>query len=227
MKKILSLALMTAGFLAPALVFAAAEQIAKVEDAMLVMQEIVAVPEQGMSKRLLRNATGIAVIPRVVKAGFVVGGRRGHGLLSVRSDDGTWSNPTFITLTGGSIGFQAGVQSTDVILVFKSKRSIEGIVHGKFTLGADASVAAGPVGREAKAATDTDLRAEIYSYSRSRGLFAGVSLEGSSLKIDHDSNESVYGRNSTPRQIFANTIDTVPATIVDFRDLLEEQTADK
>ena len=225
MKKALSIALLAASVMAPALTFAGAEQIAKVEDALQVMQEIVEVPEKSISDRLLRNAVGIAVIPHVVKAGFVIGGRRGRGLLSVRGDDGTWSNPTFITLTGDSIGFQAGVQSTDIVLVFKSRRSIEGIVNGKFTLGADASVAAGPVGREAKAATDTELRAEIYSYSRARGLFAGVSLEGSSLKIDHDSNESVYGRNATPRQIFADTIDTVPATIVDFRDLLEEQTS--
>ena len=225
MKKALSFLLLAAAALAPALTFAAAEQIAKVEDALQVMQDIVAVPEQRISDRLLRNSVGIAVIPRVVKAGFVVGGRRGHGLLAVRADDGSWSNPTFITLTGGSIGFQAGVQSTDIVLVFKSRRSIEGIVNGTFTLGADASVAAGPVGREAKAATDSELKAEIYSYSRSRGLFAGVSLEGSSLRIDHGSNESVYGRNTTPRQIFADTINTVPATIVDFRDLLEEQTS--
>lgn len=217
--------LLAIAFLAPGLAFAAAEQIARVENANQVMHEIAEVPEQGISERLLRNAVGIAVIPHVVKAGFVVGGRRGHGLLSVRGVDGTWSNPTFITLTGGSIGFQAGVQSTDIVLVFKSERSIEGIVNGKFTLGADASVAAGPVGREARAATDTDLRAEIYSYSRSRGLFAGVSLDGSSLSIDHDSNELVYGRNTTPRKIFADTIDTVPATVVDFRDLLEEQTS--
>ena len=224
MKKVLTVVLLATSVLTPALSFAAAAQIARVEDALQVMQEIVEVPEKSISARLLRNAVGIAVIPGVVKAGFVVGGRRGHGVLSVRGDDATWSNPTFITLTGGSIGFQAGVQSTDIVLVFKSRRSIEGIVNGTFTLGADASVAAGPVGREAKAATDSELRAEIYSYSRSRGLFVGVSLEGSSLKIDHDSNESVYGRNTTPRQIFADTIETVPATIVDFRDLLEEQT---
>jgi lipid-binding SYLF domain-containing protein len=225
MKKLLLMNLFAASVFLPAVALAGAAQIAKVEDALQVMQEIVAVPEKNISDRLLRNAVGIAVIPHVVKAGFVVGGRRGHGLLSVRGDDSTWSNPTFITLTGGSIGFQAGIQSTDIVLVFKSRRSIEGIVNGTFTLGADASVAAGPVGREAEAATDSDLRAEIYSYSRSRGLFAGVSLEGSSLKIDHASNESVFGSNTTPRQIFAGTIDTVPATIVDFRDLLEEQTS--
>ena len=222
MIKILTIALLTASVLAPALSLAAAEQIAKIEDAMQVIQEVVEAPEKSISHRLLRNAVGIAVIPHVIKAGFVIGGRRGHGLLSVREANGVWSNPIFITLTGGSIGFQAGVQSTDVVLIFKSKRSIEGIVNGVFTLGADASVAAGPIGRQAVAATDTELKAEIYSYSRSRGLFAGVSLDGSSLKIDHDSNEAVYGRNATPRQIFANTVDIVPAAVVDFRDMLEE-----
>ncbi len=121
--------------------------------------------------------------------GFVVGGRHGRGVLIIKDEKGLWQNPYFITFTGGSIGWQIGAQASDVILVFKSRRSIEAIRKGKFTLGADAAVAAGPVGRQAEAATDTTLRAEIYSFARSRGLFAGVSLEGSSLSID---NEAVW-----------------------------------
>jgi len=211
--------------LLPAMASASAEHLARVENAIEVMTEINAMPEQRLPAALLRDAEAIAVIPGLLKAGLLVGGRRGHGLLSVRSGDGAWSNPTFITMTGGSVGFQAGVQSVDVVLVFKSRRSVDGIVNGTFTLGADASVAAGPVGREAGAATDVELTAEIYTYSRSRGLFAGVALDGSALSIDHDANEAVYGAGTTPRRIFADSVQTVPGTVVDFRDLLEEQTA--
>ncbi|MDJ0653055.1 MAG: lipid-binding SYLF domain-containing protein [Xanthomonadales bacterium] len=203
----------------------AAERITILEDAMDVMTEINQIPEEGIPESLLRGAEAIAIVPRVVKAGFVVGGRRGKGVIAVRDSRGAWSRPSFITLTGGSVGFQAGVQSSDVILVFKSRRSVEDLVRGKFTLGGDASVAAGPVGREARAATDLELKSEIYSYSRSRGLFAGVSLEGAALSIDHDANEEVYGVGVTPRKIFAGTVDQVPESIVDFQDHLEEQTA--
>jgi lipid-binding SYLF domain-containing protein len=132
------------------------------------------------------------VIPSVIKVGLGIGGRRGKGVLVVRKDSGAWSNPTFINLTGGSFGFQVGVQSADVVLVFTSKQSIEGIVGGKVTLGADASVAAGPIGRQSSAATDIGLTAQVYSYSRASGLFAGVALDGSAITIDGSSNESFY-----------------------------------
>jgi len=182
-------------------------------------------PDSRIPASLMRNAYAIAVIPDVLKVGLVFGGRRGEGLISVKTPDDTWSNPSFITLTGGSVGFQIGVQSTDVILVFRTQRGVDSIVHGKFTLGADASVAAGPVGRDAHAATDAQLKAEIYSYSRSRGLFAGVSLSGAVLGIDHDANHAVYGQGATPRRIFAGKVGSVPNPFVDFRDRLEEYTA--
>jgi lipid-binding SYLF domain-containing protein len=159
-----------------------------------ILEEIMAIPEKGIPPSLLDDAAGIAIIPNVIKIGFVIGGRHGTGILLVRGEGGQWSNPSFISLTGGSLGWQIGAQSTDVILVFKSGRSIDGIMNGKFTLGADAGVAAGPVGRRGEAATDATLKAEIYSYSRSRGLFAGVSLEGSALQIDDEANASYYGR---------------------------------
>jgi lipid-binding SYLF domain-containing protein len=127
-------------------------------------------------------------------------------------------------MTGGSVGFQAGVSSTDVILVFRTQRGVASIVNGKFTLGADASAAAGPVGRTASAATDGQLKAEIYSYSRTRGLFAGVALDGSALRIDYDANAAVYGPGITPRRIFEGGVSNVPAPVVDFRDRLEEYT---
>lgn len=191
-------------------------------EAVRVLDEVMQMPERALPGYLLREAHAIAVIPDVVKAGLVLGGHHGKGLVSVKTAEGVWSNPSFVKLTGGSIGWQAGVQSTDVILVFASERGLDTLINGKFTMGADASVAAGPVGRHAHAATDGRLKAEIYSYSRARGLFAGVALDGSAIRIDHRANQRLYGRNVTPRRIFAGGVDAVPDAIVDFRDRLEE-----
>jgi lipid-binding SYLF domain-containing protein len=204
---------------------AGASESERAENAVRVLKEIMLAPDKRVPSDLLNNAFAVAVIPDVIKAGFVIGGRHGVGLVSIKTNDGTWSNPSYVSMTGGSIGFQAGVQSTDVILVFRTQRGVDSIVHGKFTLGADASVAAGPVGRDAHAATDAQLKAEIYSYSRSRGLFAGVALDGSVLAIDNDANQAVYGDGVTPRRIFAGGVNNVPDAVVDFRDRLEEYTA--
>ena len=195
------------------------------ENAVRVLREVMEAPDSAIPKDLLQNAHAIAVVPDVIKAGFVVGGRHGVGLVAVKTRDGTWSNPSFVSLTGGSIGFQAGVSSTDVILVFRTQRGVDSIVHGKFTLGADASAAAGPVGRSAQAATDAQLKAEIYSYSRARGLFAGASLDGSALTIDNDANQTVYGQGVTARRVFEGGVSNVPNQVVDFRDRLEEYTS--
>jgi lipid-binding SYLF domain-containing protein len=195
------------------------------DNAVRVLREIMMAPDKSIPKDLLQNAHAIAVIPDVIKAGFVVGGRHGDGLISVKTRDGTWSNPSFVSLTGGSVGFQAGVSSTDVVLVFRTQRGVDSIVHGKFTLGADASAAAGPVGRSATASTDAQLKAEIYSYSRSRGLFAGAALDGSALTMDNDANQAVYGEGVTPRRIFEGGVTSVPNPVVDFRDRLEEYTS--
>ena len=166
------------------------------------------------------------MFPDVVKAGLVFGGRHGRGLVSVRTADGTWSNPSFIRITGGSVGWQVGVQSADVVLVFRTEQGVANLVNGKFTLGADASVAAGPVGRQAQAGTDEELKAEIFTYSRARGLFAGVAIDGSVLSIDHGANRDVYGAAITPRMLFENRLNApAPAEIVGFRDQLEEQTS--
>jgi len=216
-----------AALLAPAFAFAGVDEEQRARDALRVLTEIQAIPESAIPDKLLDEARAIAVIPDTIKAGLVIGGRRGHGVLSVKNPDGTWSNPTFITLTGGSIGFQAGVQSADVVLVFRSDRGLESIVNGKFTLGADAGVAAGPLGRNAATATDGQLKAEIWSWSRARGLFAGVALDGAVLSIDNAANQAVYGNGSTPRMIFEGRTERPMAagTIVDFRDGLEEATA--
>ena len=202
------------------------EENKRAENAVRVLKEIMMAPDKAIPKDLLQKAHAIAVIPDVIKAGLVVGGRHGDGLISVKTRDGTWSNPSFIGLTGGSIGFQAGVSSTDVILVFRTQRGVDSIVHGKFTLGADASAAAGPVGRTASASTDAQLKAEIYSYSRARGLFAGAALDGTAISIDNDANQAVYGEGVTARRIFEGGVSNVPNAVVDFRDRLEEYTSE-
>jgi lipid-binding SYLF domain-containing protein len=204
---------------------AASKADARARNAVRVLNEIMAAPDKRVPDSLLGKAEAIAVIPDVVKAGFVLGGRHGKGLISVRTPDGTWSNPSFISLTGGSIGFQIGVQSTDVVLVFRTRRSVDGVVNGKFTLGADVAIAAGPVGRNASASTDAQLKAEIYSYSRSRGLFAGIALDGAVVSMDNETNQSVFGAGVTPRRIFEGGVSGASDGVVAFRDALEEYTA--
>lgn len=201
------------------------KEIQRADNAVRVLSEILAIPEESIPERLLREAEAIAVMPDVVKAGLVFGGRGGKGLMAVRGSDGTWSNPSFITLGGGSFGFQAGVQSADVVLVFRNRRGVDNIVNGKFTLGADASVAAGPVGRSAQASTDGQLKAEIYSYSRARGLFAGIALDGAVIAIDNRANRRVYGRDVTARMILENRVRPQVNAVVGFRDKLEEASA--
>lgn len=199
---------------------------ARAREAARVLDEIQQVPDLAIPERLFDEAHAIVVVPDMLKIGFVFGGRHGRGLLSVKSADGTWSNPSFVTLTGGSIGFQAGVQSSDLVLIFRSARGLDSIVNGKFTLGADAGVAAGPVGRNASAATDAEMKAEIWSWSRARGLFAGVAIDGAVLAMDHRANQAVYGAGNTPRMIFEGRASGAPTgPIVDFRDRLEEATA--
>ena len=196
---------------------------AQAENAVRVLSEIQAIPESAIPDKLLDEAKAIVIVPDTIKAGLVIGGRRGRGVLSVRTADGGWSNPSFITLTGGSIGFQIGVQSADVVLVFRSERGLDSIVNGKFTLGADAGVAAGPMGRNASASTDGQMKAEIWSWSRARGLFAGVALDGAVLSMDDRANEAVYGRDTTPRMIFEDRAQQEPsAAVAGFRSRLVE-----
>lgn len=164
----------------------------KVDAATEVLEQLSRIPEQGIPPSLLNNAYAVAVIPSVIKAGFVVGGSYGEGILAVRRPNGQWSNPTFIRMGSGSIGWQIGAKSSDIILVFKTRKGVDDIASGKLTLGGDIAVAAGPVGRQASAATDLQLKAEIYSYSRTRGLFGGVSLEGSWIGIDRNANYAYY-----------------------------------
>jgi len=170
----------------------------KVQRSADVLKKIMQIPEKGIPPVLLMDARAIAIIPGVIKGAFIVGGRHGTGVVSVRGEDGRWSDPVFISITGGSVGWQVGGSSTDLILVFKKLEDVDKLLKGKFTLGADAAVAAGPVGRKASAATDVKLDTGILSYSRSRGLFAGVSLEGAALLVDDDANAAYYGKSELP-----------------------------
>lgn len=173
--------------------------------------------------KILRGAQGIAIIPDQFKAGFVFGARYGRGLIVVRQDDGTWSKPVFISSFGGSFGLQAGAQATDLVLVFKGKKSVQSFLQGKgkLTMGVDASIAAGPVGRAAAAGTDTAFRAEILSYSRNRGVFAGVSAGGGTLHIDRKVNTEYYGQEISPTEILSTASGlNVPDSTSDLRRLL-------
>ena len=155
-----------------------------------MLEELRGTPDQNIPAWLMQRAYGVAVIPEVIKGAFVFGGRFGSGVLTVRDASGHFSNPIFIKLAGGSVGWQVGATSTDVVLVFVTQRSVEHFARGKFTLGVDASVAAGPVGRQGEAAAG--INAEIYSYSRARGLFAGVALDGTVLAFDPGANHAFY-----------------------------------
>jgi len=161
--------------------------------------------KESIPHQLLEETHGIIIIPKLINAGLVVGGKRGKGIAMVKDENGKWSNPVFVTLTGGSFGLQAGVQSVDLVLVFKHSETLRNIGKGSFTLGGDISVAAGPVGRSSTASTDYKLQAEVYSYSRSRGLFAGITLNGASLSVDATSNTDFYGKDSGSATIFAQT----------------------
>jgi len=208
-----------------ALLSAQATEIGKIADAKLAFEDVTAIPEKTIPEYLLKDAAGIAIIPDVVKVGFIVGGEFGKGVLLLKSQDGGWSNPIFITLSGGSIGWQLGAQSADFILVFKTKRSVDGVLSGKFTLGVDVAAAAGPLGRRASASTDMELKAEIYSYSRSRGFFAGLSLDGAVLKIDDQANAAFYGVDYiSPRDIQTRTGLKVPAEATELRQTVKKYT---
>jgi lipid-binding SYLF domain-containing protein len=221
-------------FLAAILAVATAANVAKAgarEEGKLltateVLEEVEAMPDVRLPDTLLAHAYGIAVIPDVTKVAFIFGGRHGDGVLTVRDKlTGPWSNPVFISLTGGSWGFQAGAQSSDIILVFTTKAGIEGITGGKITLGADASVATGPVGRQGSAATDMTFSSEIYSYARTRGLFGGIALDGSVIRIDRPSNASFYRKAGiSASEIMGGQAPSAPPTAQRFLERLAQAT---
>ena len=189
----------------------AADLTTRVETAAEVLRQIQSIPEERIPAELFQGGRAVAIFPKVIKVGLLVGGRFGQGVLSVQAEGGGWSSPVFMELAGVSFGFQIGASSTDVILVFKNRESLQRVLKGQVTLGAGASVAAGPVGRTAEAATDVQMQAEIYSYSRSRGIFAGIALEGATIEVDDAANDLFYGREGLRAQdILAGKTGAVP-----------------
>lgn len=188
------------------------DEVEQSEKAAQVFREIMATPDKGIPQELLENAECVAVFPSVIKAGFIFGGRGGRGVASCRMAAG-WSAPAYFNLGGGSFGLQIGASSTDFVMLFMNKEGMNSLLSDEFTLGADASVAAGPVGRQAGASTDLKLNAQILSYSRSKGLFAGLELKGVVIKPDKDDMRDVYGEGVTAKQVLTENKVNAPVSV--------------
>ncbi|MEO8854164.1 MAG: lipid-binding SYLF domain-containing protein [Ginsengibacter sp.] len=190
----------------------------KIEASAKVLKDFTEMKES-IPAEMLKITEGIIVVPKLINAGFVLGGKRGKGIAMVKMEDGTWSDPVFVTITGGSVGFQAGIQSIDLVLVFKSRETLQNIGTGSFTLGGDISVTAGPVGRSSSASTDYKMEAEVYSYSRSKGLFAGISLGGSAIAVDQKANNEFYGDDDDAKEILSKS-DNSSSSVADLKEVL-------
>src|SRR5215831_13412184 len=197
-------------------------EVDRAAEATNVLNEIMSMPENAIAEELMARAHGIAVIPHVVKGAFGIGGQWGKGLMSQRHEDGQWSAPSYIDIGGGSFGLQIGVQANDVVLVFTAENGLKGLMRGKVKLGADASATAGTVGRKAEIGTDVLLRSGIFAYSRSKGLFAGISLDGSVVGIDDDANQRIYGREVTGQEILLGNRVSVNSSVAPFVKELQE-----
>jgi lipid-binding SYLF domain-containing protein len=208
-------------FLSVALPLADSGEAGRVRTATAVLNEIMGAEDRAIPRSITDKAEGIAVFPSLLKGGFVFGGQFGRGVISARdSRTGTWSSPAFLTIAGGSFGLQIGGQAVDLILVVQDRRGLEQLVGNQFKIGADASVAAGPVGRDASAATDIQMRAKILSYSRTRGVFAGITLNGSTISQDTDANGRFYGKPYTTRQIVFDRLGGTPEPAAAWRAAL-------
>jgi SH3 domain-containing YSC84-like protein 1 len=205
----------------PVRVGAQSDEVLRIQESSTVFNEIMGAPDKAIPNSVLSKAEAIAIFPGTIKGGFVIGAQHGRGIISARMETTrAWSTPAFMTITGGSIGAQIGAQAVDVVLVIMSRRGLQNLVSNEFKVGADAGVAAGPVGREASAGTDVALRAEILSYSRARGLFAGINLNGSSIRGDDDANLRFYGKPvKTADAIFTGVVGA-PAVAADWQATL-------
>ena len=186
----------------------------RLDNATSVMHEIMGMPDKGIPEEVLQHAKCIAVIPHMVKGGFVFGAEGGKGVATCRTTHG-WSAPAFITISGGSWGLQIGVEAVDVVMIFQNDRAMQRLLESNFQVGGDASAAAGPVGRHAEAGTDWKLDTEILTYSRAKGAFAGLTLTGASLRQDNDSRRAIYGHNVTTRALLSGRV-AVPAVAQPF-----------
>ena len=203
---VLAIGLLSASGVAPA----EAQTVARIENAVAVFDEVMTMGDKSIPVDLLKKAQCVAIVPGLKKGALVVGAKYGRGFVSCRKDSG-WSAPAGIRVEGGSVGFQIGGTEIDVILAIMNKRGVERLLSNQFTLGADASVAAGPIGRTAGAQTDAAMTAEILSWSRSRGVFAGVALEGATLRGDDDANLDLYGKRLEMRPIVTGST-PIPAS---------------
>lgn len=181
----------------------------RLEKARLVVQELEQTPDKGIPNAIVEKAVCVSVVPSMKKAAFGIGGQYGQGVVTCRTGHG-WSGPVFVRMVGGSYGFQIGVQGTDLVLVAMNQRGMQDLLKSKFKIGADASAAAGPVGRKAAADTSLNLSAELLTYSRSKGLFAGVDLDGTSVSQNNDDTNLFYGGNHSFHQILSGEV-PVPA----------------
>ena len=186
------------------------DEIELVQKSMAVLRDLTKVPEDGIPKELLERAEGVIVIPSLLKGGFIVGAKHGKGVMSAKNRaTGEWSPPAFVKMTGGSIGWQIGMESVDLVLLVMNRKGIEQLLQDKFTIGGDLSIAAGPVGRSGQAAANAQLNAGLLAYSRSKGLFAGATFEGAALHGDGDDNQAFYGREISLKEI---VLDNAPNT---------------
>jgi lipid-binding SYLF domain-containing protein len=188
-----------------------------------VLHEIMAAPDKGIPQEVFEHAKCIAVVPHLLKGGFVFGAENGRGIATCRTADG-WSAPAFFTITGGSWGLQIGVEGVDLVMVIQNDRGMQHLINSNFELGADASAAAGPVGRHASANTDWKLETEVLTYSRARGLFAGVTLNGAAIRRDDDSTEAIYGHDVSTRHILQGEV-AVPQAAHAFLDAVRDAKA--
>ncbi len=206
MRCVLVLTVFALSVAAGAPVRAQSAESARVNDAATVLTEIMDAPDSGVPKAVMNKAEAIAIFPAVIRAGFAVGGQWGRGIISVRDQQtGAWSAPAFLTIAGGSFGAQIGAESIDIVLIVMDQSGVQRLLRNHFKIGGEASVAAGPVGRAGEASTDIQLRAKILSYSRSRGLFAGVALNGSTVVPDPDANSRFYGQRLSSRDVLGAT----------------------
>lgn len=200
---------------------AQSDEAKRVAEATTVIEEMMAAGDKAIPQSILEKAEAIAVFPSLLKGGLIIGGQFGRGIMSARdAKSGTWSAPAFLRITGGSFGAQIGGQAIDLILVVQNRRGLEQLVRNQFKIGADASVAAGPVGRDASASTDIQMRAQILSYSRTRGLFAGITVNGSTIRQDRDANERFYGTAFRTGQIVFDRLGGAPEPVAAWRDAL-------
>ncbi len=220
LKRVRTAILLSAGLLFCVSAGAQEKELKKVEASTNVLKDFGQMKES-IPSQLLEMTEGIIIIPKMINAGLVIGGKRGKGIAMVKNAAGSWSDPVFVTLTGGSFGFQAGVQAVDLVLIFKHKESLMDISKASFTLGGDISVAAGPVGRSSSASTDYKLEAEVYSYSRSKGLFAGISLSGAALEIDDKADSGFYGESISSKTLFSGASKTKSDEVATLKSTLK------